>query len=115
MSYLHLTRTRTRERTPDHDNYYTRPLARRDSNKRRHSITLSDLDDADDYPYSTNQKPAKLSRALTVRDQPSQLERYNIVRDNRHNHKDFAATNQGVLTDTLTAPLLQSLKIATST
>lgn len=88
MSYLHLTRTRTRERTPDHDNYYTRPLARRDSNKRRHSITLSDLDDADDYPYSTNQKPAKLSRALTVRDQPSQLERYNIVRDNRHNHKD---------------------------
>jgi hypothetical protein len=75
MSYLHLTRTCTRERTPDHDNYRTRPL------ERRRSITLSDLDDADDYPYSTNQKPAKPSRALTLRDQPSQLERYNIVTD----------------------------------
>lgn len=94
MSYLHLTRTRTRERTPDHDTYYTRPLVRRDSNKHRHSITLSDLDDADDYPYSTNQKPAKLSRALTVRDQPSQLERYNIITDNRHNHNDAGDENR---------------------
>ncbi|KAG9187627.1 hypothetical protein G6011_05498 [Alternaria panax] len=93
MSYLHLTSTRTRERTPDYDTYYTRPLVRRDSNKRRHSITLSDLDDADDYPYSTNQKPAKLSRALTVRDQPSQLERYNVVTDNRHNHNDAGDDN----------------------
>jgi hypothetical protein len=86
MSYLHLTRTRTRERTPEYDSYYSRPLVRRDSSKRRRSITLSDLDDEDghdDYPYSSNHKPAKPSRALTVREQPSQLERYNVWTDNR--------------------------------
>ncbi|KAF1834167.1 hypothetical protein BDW02DRAFT_569308 [Decorospora gaudefroyi] len=83
-SYLHLTRTRTRDRTPD-DDYYSRPLVRCNSNKRQRNITLSDDDDDghDDYPYSSNHKPVRPSRALTVRDQPTQLERYNIWSDNR--------------------------------
>jgi hypothetical protein len=86
MSYLHLTRTRTRERTPDYDAHYTRPLVRRDS-KRQRIITLSDDEDdgADDYPYSSSHRP---SRALTVRNQPSQLERYNIWSDRRNTKDD---------------------------
>ncbi|KAH7402404.1 hypothetical protein BKA66DRAFT_564324 [Pyrenochaeta sp. MPI-SDFR-AT-0127] len=90
MSYLHLTRTRTRERTPEYDTRYSRPLARRDSNKRQRHITLSDDEDDghDDYPYSLSHKPAKLSRALTIRNQPSQLERYNIWSDKRDTHSD---------------------------
>ena len=85
MSYLHLTRERTRERTPEYDTCY-RPLARRDS-KRQRSITLSD-DEEDDYPYSPNHKPAMSSRALTIRNQPSQLERYNIWSDKRNKKSD---------------------------
>ncbi|KAF1841792.1 uncharacterized protein K460DRAFT_369806 [Cucurbitaria berberidis CBS 394.84] len=89
MSYLHLTRTRTRERTPEYDTNYSRPIVRRDSNKRQRNITLSDdADDGyDDYPYSSTQKAGKLSRALTVRNQPTQLERYNIWRD-KHSDED---------------------------
>ncbi|KAF2819895.1 hypothetical protein CC86DRAFT_374625 [Ophiobolus disseminans] len=86
MSYLHLTntRTRTRDRTPS-----PRPLIRRDT-KRSRTITLSDNDDDDlhdDYPYSSSHRPVKPSRALTVRNQPSQLERYNIWSD-RHVSED---------------------------
>ena len=91
MSYLHLARTRTRERTPEYDtHHYSRPLVRRDSNKRQRIITLSDDEDGgyDDYPYSSSHKPAKLSRALTIRNQPSQLERYNIWSDKRDKHSD---------------------------
>ncbi|CAO2657586.1 Nn.00g037120.m01.CDS01 [Neocucurbitaria sp. VM-36] len=90
MSYLHLTRTRTRERTPEYDTQYYRPLVRRDSNKRQRTITLSDDEDDghDDYPYSSSYKPSKLSRALTIRNQPSQLERYNIWSDRRDKHSD---------------------------
>lgn len=81
MSYLHLTRTRARERTPDYESHDSRPLVRRDTLKRDRTITLSDLDDEgyDDYPYPSNHPKFKgPSRALTIRDQPSQLERYNI-------------------------------------
>ncbi|KAF1938619.1 hypothetical protein EJ02DRAFT_18046 [Clathrospora elynae] len=79
MSHFTLNHTRTRERTPDYDTYYTRPLIRRNSGKHQRDITLSDDDDGhDDYPYSSNHKP---SRALTLRNQPSQLERYNILSD----------------------------------
>lgn len=90
MSYLHLTRTRTRERTPDYDTLYSRPLARRDSHKRQRFITLTDDEDDghDDYPYSLSHRPAKPSRALTIRNQPTQLERYNIWSDKRDTHSD---------------------------
>ncbi|OAL56715.1 hypothetical protein IQ07DRAFT_638126 [Pyrenochaeta sp. DS3sAY3a] len=90
MSYLHLTRTRTRERTPEYDTYYPGRLIRRDSNKRSRNITLSDDEDDghDDYPYSSSFRPAKVSRALTIRNQPSQLERYNIWSDKRNKDSD---------------------------
>lgn len=78
MSHLHLTRTRTRERTPDYDTYYARPLVRRDSKRQRLISLNSDDEGQDDYPYSSSHRPAKTSRALTLRNQPSQLERYNI-------------------------------------
>ncbi|KAI4956321.1 hypothetical protein J4E91_000532 [Alternaria rosae] len=97
MSYLHLTRTRTRERTPEYESYYSRPLVHHDSSKRRRSITLSDLDDEDghdDYPYSSNHKPARPSRALTVRDQPLQLKRYNVWADNRRPQNDAEDENR---------------------
>ncbi|EOA81551.1 hypothetical protein ACJQWK_10816 [Exserohilum turcicum] len=81
MSYMHLTHTRARERTPDYEPHDSRPLVRRDTLKRDRTITLSDLDDDgyDDYPYPSNHPKFRgPSRALTIRDQPSQLERYNI-------------------------------------
>ena len=84
MSYL---RTRTRELSPEYDTLYSRPLVRRDS-KRQRIIALSDDEDDcyDDYPYSPKHKPVKVSRALTIRNQPSQLERYNIWSDGREKH-----------------------------
>jgi hypothetical protein len=87
MSYLHLSRTRTRarERSPSPP---LRSIIRRDT-KRSRFITLSDDEDDghDDYPYSSSHRPVKPSRALTIRDQPSQLERYNIWSD-RHKSED---------------------------
>ena len=90
MSYLHFNHTRIRERTPDYEPSYSRAQVPRESNERRRDITLSDVDDDghDDYPYSYKHKAAKLSRALTVRDEPSQLERYNVWPDNRRNDDD---------------------------
>lgn len=90
MSYFHFNHTRFRERTPDYEPSYSRAQMPRESNERRRDITLSDIDDDghDDYPYSTKHKAAKLSRALTVRDEPSQLERYNVWPDNRRNDND---------------------------
>jgi hypothetical protein len=76
MSYLHLTRTRTRDRTPEYDRSITK------------RITLSDNDGSDngqdDYPYSSSHRP---SRALITRNAPTQLERYNIWSD-RHRSED---------------------------
>jgi hypothetical protein len=85
MSYLHLHSTRTRERSPSPP---LRSIIRRDT-KRSRFITLSDDEDDghDDYPYSTGHRPVKTSRALTIRDQPGQLERYNIWSD-RHKSED---------------------------
>jgi len=97
MSYLHLTRTRTRERTPEYEPYYSLPLVHHDSSKHRRSITLSDLDDEDghdDYPYSSNHKPVRSSRSLTVRDQPSQLERFNVWTDTRRPQNDAEDENR---------------------
>jgi len=92
MSYLHFNHSRVRERTPpDYEPSYSHPqLPPRESNERRRDITLSDIDDDghDDYPYSSKHKAAKMSRALTVRDEPSQLERYNVWSDNRRNDDD---------------------------
>lgn len=89
MSHFHLNSTRTRERSPNYDTYYSRPLVRRDS-KHQRNITLSDNEDNghDDYPYSTSHRPVKLSRALTVRSPATQLERYNIWSDGREKHTD---------------------------
>ncbi|KAF2031242.1 hypothetical protein EK21DRAFT_63454 [Setomelanomma holmii] len=91
MSYLHLSRTRTRERSPSPP---YRPLIRRDT-KRSRIITLSDDEDAghDDYPYSAHHRPSKSSRALTIRNQPSQLERYNIWSD-RHKSEDRTSDSE---------------------
>jgi hypothetical protein len=85
MSYLHLSRTRTRERSPSPP---LRPILRRDT-KRSRFITLSDDEDDghDDYPYSSSHRPVTQSRALTIRAQPNQLERYNIWSD-RHKSED---------------------------
>lgn len=85
MSYLHLSRTRTRERSPSPP---LRSIIRRDT-KRTRFITLSDDEDdgQDDYPYSSSHRPVKPSRALTLRAQPSQLERYNIWSD-RHKSEE---------------------------
>jgi hypothetical protein len=91
MSHFHLSRLRTSR--PEYPSYsyslFPPSLTRRDSNKRNRSITLSDDDDGhDDYPYSANHKPVRVSRALTVhkpilREPSSQLERYNIWSDSR--------------------------------
>jgi hypothetical protein len=85
MSYLHLSRTRTRERSPSPP---LRSIIRRDT-KRTRFLNLSDDDEdgQDDYPYSSSHRPVRTSRALTIRDQPSQLERYNIWSD-RHKSED---------------------------
>jgi hypothetical protein len=70
MSYLRISRTRTRERSPPP----LRSIIRRNT-KRSRLITLSDDEDDghDDYPYS--------SHAVTIRNDPSQFERYNIRSD----------------------------------
>lgn len=90
MSYLHYNHTRTHERTPDYEPHHSRPAVRRDTDKHHHGLTLSDFDEngPDDYPYPSNHKSAKLSRALTVHNQPSQLERYNIWSDDKRNNED---------------------------
>lgn len=89
MSYLHLTRTRTRDRSPSP----ILPLTRRDT-KHSRIISLSDDEDsADDYPYSSSHRPVRQSRALTLRNQPSQLERYNIWSDR---HASPAKDDEGV-------------------
>jgi hypothetical protein len=88
MSYLHLSRTRTRERSPSPP---LRSIIRRDT-KRSRLITLSDDEDDghDDYPYSLSHRPVKPSRALTIRNQPSQIERYNIWSDrNKSEDRDL--------------------------
>tara|TARA_R110002003_G_scaffold645_8_gene21005 strand:- start:24149 stop:24748 length:600 start_codon:yes stop_codon:yes gene_type:complete len=58
-------------------------------------ITLSDDEGEghDDYPYSSHHRPVKTSRALTIRNQPSQLERYNIWSD-RHKSEDRSEDNE---------------------
>jgi hypothetical protein len=85
MSYLHLNRTRTRERSPSP---ILRSIMRRDT-KRSRFISLSDDEDDghDDYPYSSLHRPVTSSRALTIRDRPGQLERYNIWSD-RHKSEE---------------------------
>ncbi|XP_014559288.1 hypothetical protein COCVIDRAFT_92394 [Bipolaris victoriae FI3] len=89
MSYLHFSHTHARERTPEKEPYTGRPLLRRNTYKRDPSITLSDLDDGhDDYPYPANHKSNKISSALTVRNRPSQLERYNILSNDTRNNED---------------------------
>lgn len=85
MTYLHLSRTRTRERSPSPP---YRPLVRRDTKRSRIISLTDDSDDGhDDYPYSNTHRPVRTSRALTLRNQPSQLERYNIWSD-RHKSED---------------------------
>lgn len=86
MTSFHLTRSRTRERSPSPP---LRSIIRRDT-KRTRFISLSDDEDDDghdDYPYSSSHRPVKSSRALTIRNQPSQLERYNIWSD-RHRSEE---------------------------
>jgi hypothetical protein len=72
MSYPRYKSTRTGERDDPFDPDYYSPgtLIRRDS-KRQH-YNLYDDDEYDDYPYSSKQ-----SRALITR-RPSQIEKYNI-------------------------------------
>jgi hypothetical protein len=92
MPHIHLPHLRTSR--PEYPSYsyslFPPSLARRDSYKRQRSITLSDDEDDghDDYPYSANHKPVRVSRAMTVhkpilREPSSQLERYNIWTDSR--------------------------------
>ncbi|KAF3032276.1 hypothetical protein E8E11_002304 [Didymella keratinophila] len=66
----HHTRTRSRSRslTPP-------PLPRRTSFKRQRLFTSDSDDEYDDYPYSGAHRP---SRALVTRNNPSQLERWNV-------------------------------------
>lgn len=92
MTYLHYTHTRTRsrsrsrERTPIHTHTHThRPLIRHSP---KHHLSEDSDDGYDDYPYAPNHKPAKPSRALTLRNPSSQLERYNIWSDRRPKHTD---------------------------
>ncbi|KAH6129290.1 hypothetical protein HBI69_001810 [Parastagonospora nodorum] len=95
MSYLHLSHMRTRERSPSPPR---RSIIRRDT-KRSRFITLTDDEDDghDDYPYSASHRPVKPSRALTIRDQPSQLERYNIWSDrNKSEERDEDKTYERV-------------------
>ncbi|KAF2132273.1 hypothetical protein P153DRAFT_383162 [Dothidotthia symphoricarpi CBS 119687] len=87
MPYVHYRHTRSRsrsnERTPIHTSNHTpthiaRPLVRHSS---KHNLSSDSDDGYDDYPYAPNHKPSKPSRALTLRNEPSQLERYNIWSD----------------------------------
>ncbi|KAH9868488.1 hypothetical protein J1614_007560 [Plenodomus biglobosus] len=96
MSHFHYSRTRTREHTPDYDTYFARPIPL-SKPKHQRKITLSDDSDDghDDYPYSSSHKPPRPSRALTLRDQPSQLERYNIWSDRRDTHSDDDDASKG--------------------
>lgn len=90
MTYLQYTHTHARERTPEYEAHNSRPLVRRNTHKHDHSITLSDLDNDghDDYPYPANHKSNRLSSALTVRNQPSQLERYNVWSNDTRDNED---------------------------
>lgn len=74
MSSFNYTRTRTRDRASPP------PLPRRPSFKRPRLFDAEDDDGYDDYPYSGAHQP---SRALAKRDQPGQLERWNIWSDTR--------------------------------
>ncbi|KAF2876892.1 hypothetical protein BDV95DRAFT_558016 [Massariosphaeria phaeospora] len=76
MSYLRYKHTHERD-SPyvEDEQFYSRPLVRRNSKRQR--IDLYDDDEYDDYPYLSSAKPSKPSRALTIR-QPSQLEKYNV-------------------------------------
>lgn len=86
MTYFHLTRERTREHEPEYATLHTRPLARHQSKISRHIVLSDDGDDgADDYPYSAAHRP---SRALTLRNQPSEIERYNIWSDRYKDETD---------------------------
>ncbi|KAL6712544.1 hypothetical protein ACN47E_000421 [Coniothyrium glycines] len=80
--YVHVSHTHTHTRTPEH-NHTTHsivPLARHRSTPSRRVVLTNDTDEdddgADDYPYSAHHRRA--SRALTLRNQPSELERWNI-------------------------------------
>lgn len=90
MPYLHYTHTHSRERTPEYDAHNSRHLVRRNASTPARSITLSDLDDDghDDYPYPANHRLSRGPTALTIRDQPSQLERYNIWSNDTRNTED---------------------------
>ncbi|KAF2254571.1 hypothetical protein BU26DRAFT_140762 [Trematosphaeria pertusa] len=77
MSFVRYHHSHSRERNNDDDPFYTaRPLVRRNSKRQR--LDIYDDDEYDDYPYSSSHRPAKPSRALTIRNQPSQLEKYNV-------------------------------------
>lgn len=86
MSALHHTHTHPYPR-----HISPPPLPRRPSSKRRRLLTFSsssDEENYDDYPYSGAHRP---SRPLT-RNAPSQLERWNIWRDERkEEHRDSGA------------------------
>jgi hypothetical protein len=89
MSYLHLSRTRTRERSPSPP---FRSNIRRDTKRSRFITFSEDEDDGhDDYPYSSSHRLVKSSPALTIRNQPSQLKRYNIWSDE---NKRFERTSR---------------------
>lgn len=75
MSSFHYTRTRSHERAASPPR-----LLRHTSPKRQRLLSADDEDTHDDYPYSGAHRP---SRALTVRNQPNQLERLNIWTDAR--------------------------------
>ena len=82
-------RSRSRERTPQ-------PLPIRHSSFKRQRLFSDDDDDDDDndgyddYPYSGNHRP---SRALMRREQPSQLERWNIWSD-AHKEERHDSSNE---------------------
>jgi hypothetical protein len=76
----------TRERERDRERTSPPPLPRRTSFKRQRIFSSDDEDNIyDDYPYSGAHRP---SRALVRRDQPSQLERWNIWSDSRKEDRE---------------------------
>ncbi|CBX94529.1 hypothetical protein IAQ61_009631 [Plenodomus lingam] len=82
MSHFHLTHTHTREHTPDYDTHHLQPVHHKDSKYSRRITLSDDSDDGhDDYPYSSSQKLQRTSHTLALRNQPSQLERFNIWSD----------------------------------